>query len=66
MGLNRDRSIQVRLYKKSRLPQRHFLAGKPGLEPGTDDPESSVLPLHHFPACGNSSGILYYKIWALS
>ncbi len=37
------------------------LAGKPGLEPGTDDPESSVLPLHHFPARGNSSGILYYK-----
>ncbi len=61
MGLNKDWSIQVRLYKKSRLPQRHIMAGKPGLEPGTADPESSVLPLHHFPARGNYSGILYYK-----
>ena len=27
-----------------------FLAGKPGLEPGTDDPESSVLPITPLPS----------------
>jgi len=26
------------------------LAGGPGLEPGRDDPESPMLPLHHPPA----------------
>ena len=33
--------------KKPRIPWITGLAAEPGFEPGQDDPESSVLPLHN-------------------
>ena len=33
----------------------------PGLEPGTNDPESFVLPITPHPSVENFSRLLYYK-----
>lgn len=32
-------------------------AGAPGFEPGSTDPKSGVLPLHHAPSCPSSMSL---------
>ena len=58
-ALGQTRGLIIKAYPPSQVMHSQknnpfagatFLAGMPGLEPGTADPESAVLPLHYIPA----------------